>query len=69
MDHLECANETGKIRPAFDRRVTLEFHCSKIRLDRGLLLLRTLDDVLGLHEQATRVFAIAQRLYVVPAPA
>ena len=52
MDHPKGADETGDLRPGFDRRVRLEFHSAKISSDGGLLLFRELDEVLGLHDTA-----------------
>lgn len=52
MDHPEGASETGDVRLGFDRWVRLELHGSKKSSDGGLLLLRELDEVLGLHDSA-----------------
>jgi hypothetical protein len=52
MDHSKGANETGGARLSFDRRVRQEFHGSKNSSDGGLLLVRELDEVLGLHDIA-----------------
>ena len=52
MDHPEGAGKPGDVRLDFDRRVRLEVHGSKISSDGGLLLLRELDEMLGLHDIA-----------------
>ncbi len=48
MDHLEGAGLARGDRVDFDRRVRLEFRGAQISSDGGLLVMRELDDVLGL---------------------
>ena len=52
MDHPEGARETGDGRLGFDRRVRLEFRGTQLSSDGGLLVMRELDDVLGLSDLA-----------------
>ena len=53
MDHPEGADETGDGRLGFDRRVRLEFRGTQLSSDGGLLVIRELDDVLGLSDLAS----------------
>ena len=53
MDHPKGARETGDGRLGFDRRVRLEFRGTQISSDGGLLVMRELDDVLGLSSLAS----------------
>jgi hypothetical protein len=53
MEHPEDALETGDGRLGFDRRVRLEFRGAQINLDGGLLVMRELDDALGLSNLAS----------------
>ena len=55
MDHLEGARETGDGRLGFDRRVRLEFRGTQLSSDGGLLVMRELDDALGLSDLASDV--------------
>ena len=48
MDHPEGAGETGDGRLGFDRRVRLEFRGAQISSDGGMLVMRELNDALGL---------------------
>ena len=52
MDHPEGARETGDGRLGFDRRVRLEFRGTQLSSDGVLLVMRELDDVLGLSDLA-----------------
>jgi hypothetical protein len=53
MDHPEGARETGYGRLGFDRRVRLEFRGTQLSSDGGLLVMRELDDALGLSDLAS----------------
>jgi hypothetical protein len=53
MDHPEGARETGDARLGFDRRVRLEFLGTQLSSDGGLLVMRELDDALGLSDLAS----------------
>ena len=55
MDHPEGACETGDGRLGFDRRVRLEFRGTQLSSDGGLLVMRELDDALGLSDLASDV--------------
>ena len=57
MDHPEGAGSLRADRVNFDRRVQLEFRGSQISSDGGLLVMRELDDALGLSGLAS----VAQR--------
>ena len=53
MDHPEGAGSQQVDRVDFDRRVRLEFRGTQLSSDGGLLVMRELDDALGLSELAT----------------
>ena len=52
-DHPEGACTLRSDRVDFDRRVCLEFGGAQIRSDGGLLVMRELDDALGLSNLAS----------------
>ena len=53
MDHPEGAGSDRGDRVDFDRRVRLEFKGTQLSSDGGLLVMRTLDDALGLSQLAS----------------
>ena len=55
MDHPEGAGPERGDRVDFDRRVRLEFRGTQLSSDGGLLVMRELDDALGLSALASAV--------------
>ena len=53
MDHPEGAGSERCDRVDFDRRVRLEFRGAQLSSDGGLLVMRELDDALGLSDLAS----------------
>ncbi len=53
MDHPVGAGSEPGERVDFDRRVRLEFHGTQLSSDGGLLVMRELDDALGLSDLAS----------------
>lgn len=53
MDHPEGAGSQRAYRVDFDRRVRLEFRGAQISSDGGLLVMREMDDALGLSDLAS----------------
>jgi hypothetical protein len=52
MDHPEGAGSKRADRVEFDRRVRVEFRGAQLSSDGGLLVMRELDDALGLSDLA-----------------
>ena len=50
MDHPEGAGSQRADRVDFDRRVHVEFRGAQLSSDGGLLVMRELDDALGLSD-------------------
>ena len=61
MDHPEGAGLTRADRVEFDRRVRVEFRGAQLSSDGGLLLMRELDDALGLSDLAAKALRDTRR--------
>src|ERR687894_2064604 len=57
MDRAAGEENDVALRVAFDPRLKLEFHGSRVTSDAGLLAFRDLDDALGLTDLAGEVLA------------
>ncbi|MCB1602644.1 MAG: IS1380 family transposase [Xanthomonadales bacterium] len=61
MDHPEGAGSDRGDRVDFDRRVRLEFRGTQLSSDGGLLVMRELDDALGLSDLASAALCDSRR--------
>lgn len=61
MDHPEGAGSERGDRVDFDRRVRLEFRGTQLSSDGGLLVMRELDDALGLSDLASAALCDTRR--------
>ena len=61
MDHPEGAGLQRADRVDFDRRVRVEFRGAQISSDDGLLVMRELDDALGLSDLAATALRDTRR--------
>ena len=61
MDHPEGAGSQQVDRVDFDRRVRLGFRGTQLSSDGGLVVMRELDDALGLSELATTALRDTRR--------
>ena len=61
MDHPKGASSDRGDRVDFDRRVRMEFRGGQISSDGGLLVMRELDDALGLSDLATAALRDTRR--------
>ena len=61
MDHLEGAREACDGWVGFDRRVRMEFRGTQFSSDCDLLVMRELDDLLGLFDLASGVLNDSRR--------
>jgi hypothetical protein len=61
MDHPEGASLQRADRVDFDPRVRLEFRGAQLSSDGGLLVMRELDDALGLSDLAAKALCDTRR--------
>ena len=61
MDHPEGAGSKRADRVEFDRRVHVEFRGAQLSSDGGLLVMRELDDALGLSDLAATALRDTRR--------
>jgi hypothetical protein len=61
MDHQEGAGSERADRVKFDRHVCVEFRGGQLSSDGGLLVMRELDDALGLSDLAAKALRDTRR--------
>ena len=61
MDHADGTGSQQADRVDFDRRVRLEFRGTQLSFDGGLLMIRELDDALGLSDLAATALRDTRR--------